>query len=60
MVVCATGWGNAWAVAGAWLFFASDALIAEDRFVHPRSWGRTAVIVTYHLGQLGLVLSLVR
>ncbi len=60
MVVCATGWGNALAVAGAWLFFTSDALIAEDRFVHPRSWGRTAVIVTYHLGQLGLVLSLVR
>lgn len=60
MVACATGWGNAWAVAGAWLFFASDALIAETRFVGPRSWGRTAVIVTYHLGQLGLVLSLVR
>lgn len=60
MVACATGWGNAWAVAGAWLFFASDALIAETRFVGPRSWGRTAVIATYHLGQLGLVLSLVR
>jgi len=60
MVACATGWGNAWAVAGAWLFFVSDALIAETRFVGPRSWGRTAVIVTYHLGQLGLVLSLVR
>ena len=60
MVACATGWGNAWAVVGAWLFFASDALIAETRFVGPRSWGRTAVIVTYHLGQLGLVLSLVR
>lgn len=60
MVACATGWGNAAAIAGAWLFFASDALIAETRFVAPRSWGRTAVIVTYHLGQLGLVLSLLR
>ena len=60
MVACATAWGNAWAVAGAWLFFVSDALIAETRFGAPRSWGRTAVIVTYHLGQLGLVLSLVR
>lgn len=60
MVALATGWGNAWAIGGAWLFFASDALIAETRFVGPRSWGRTAVIVTYHLGQLGLVLSLVR
>ncbi|MEI8001369.1 MAG: lysoplasmalogenase [Actinomycetes bacterium] len=59
MVACATGWGNAWAVAGAWLFFSSDALIAEHRFVHPSRWGRVAVIVTYHLGQAGLVLSLV-
>jgi len=63
MVACATGWGNAWAVVGAWLFFASDALIGETRFVRPGSdrrpsW-RLAVIVTYHLGQAGLVLSLV-
>jgi uncharacterized membrane protein YhhN len=63
MVACATGWGNAWAVVGAWLFFASDALIGETRFVRPGEadarWGRLAVIVTYHLGQAGLVLSLV-
>jgi uncharacterized membrane protein YhhN len=63
MVACATGWGNAWAVAGAWLFFASDALIGETRFVRPHlgelRGGRLAVIVTYHLGQAGLVLSLV-
>ena len=63
MVACATGWGNAFAVVGAWLFFASDALIGETRFVRPDQedvrWGRLAVIVTYHLGQAGLVLSLV-
>ena len=63
MVACATGWGNAFAVVGAWLFFASVALIGETRFVRPDQedvrWGRLAVIVTYHLGQAGLVLSLV-
>jgi uncharacterized membrane protein YhhN len=62
MVACATGWGNPWAVAGAWLFFVSDALIGETRFVHPNWSGsrraRVAIIVTYHLGQAGLVLSL--
>ena len=63
MVACATGWGNAWAVVGAWLFFASDALIGETRFVRAgrddTRWGPLAIIVTYHLGQAGLVLSLV-
>lgn len=62
MVACATGWGNPWAVVGAWLFFASDALIGETRFVHPdwsgTRWAPVAIIVTYHLGQAGLVLSL--
>jgi uncharacterized membrane protein YhhN len=51
--------GNAWAIAGAALFITSDALIAETRFVAPRSWGRLAIMVTYHLGQTGLVLSLI-
>lgn len=59
MAACATGWGNAWAIAGAWLFFASDALIGETRFVRPLRGGRLAVMVTYHLGQAGLVVSLV-
>jgi uncharacterized membrane protein YhhN len=51
--------GNAWAIGGAALFITSDSLIAETRFVRPRSWGRLAIMVTYHLGQAGLVLSLV-
>ena len=46
-------------VAGAGLFFVSDALIAETRFVRPRPWGPLAVIVTYHLALAGLVFSLV-
>jgi uncharacterized membrane protein YhhN len=59
MVAAATGWGNAWAIAGAWLFFVSDALIAETRFVRAIPAGRLAIIVTYHLGQALLVLSLI-
>jgi uncharacterized membrane protein YhhN len=46
--------------AGAASFFASDALIAWDRFVAPRPWMPLAIIVTYHLGQAALVLALVR
>ena len=59
MVACATGLGNAWAVAGAWLFFVSDALIGETRFVRPRAYGPLAIIVTYHVGQALWVVSLV-
>ncbi|MDQ2727613.1 MAG: lysoplasmalogenase [Actinomycetota bacterium] len=40
------------------LFYASDATLAWDRFVGPLRRGRLAVIVTYHLGQAGLVVSL--
>jgi uncharacterized membrane protein YhhN len=51
--------GNAMAAAGALLFMASDSLIGETRFVRARPWGGVAIMVTYHLGQAGLVLSLV-
>jgi uncharacterized membrane protein YhhN len=59
MVTCAVGTRNAWAIGGAALFYTSDALIAWNRFVREHSWGRVAVMVTYHLGQVGLVLSLI-
>jgi uncharacterized membrane protein YhhN len=59
MVVCAFGTGDGVAIAGAVLFYASDALIGWGRFVRPYDWGRLAVMVTYHLGQVLLVLSLV-
>lgn len=59
MVVCAIGVGHAAGVVGAGLFYASDSLIAWNRFVHASRRGRLAVIVTYHLAQVGLVLSLV-
>lgn len=59
MVVAAFGTGRALAAAGAALFYASDALIAWNRFVREWSWARVAIMVTYHAGQAGLVLSLV-
>jgi uncharacterized membrane protein YhhN len=46
-------------IAGASLFFASDAMLAWDRFVTPSSRLHLLVIVTYHLGQMGLAASLV-
>ena len=58
MVMSAIASGNPFAIVGALLFFASDALIAETRFVAPRRWGPVAIMVTYHLAQAGLVLSL--
>ncbi len=60
MVVSALAAGPWLAAVGAVLFFASDTLIAWERFVRPRAWMPVAIIVTYHLGQAGLVLSLVR
>ncbi|MBI4260252.1 MAG: lysoplasmalogenase [Actinobacteria bacterium] len=48
------------AAAGALLFVASDGLLAWNRFVRLGSGGRVAVMVLYHLGQAGLVLSLAR
>jgi uncharacterized membrane protein YhhN len=60
MVVSAVASGNALAAVGALLFMGSDALIGETRFVHPHRGAGVAIMVTYHLGQAGLVLSLVR
>lgn len=59
MVACAWASGSWWAAIGATLFMASDALIGWRRFVADRSWMAVTIIVTYHLGQLGLALYLV-
>jgi uncharacterized membrane protein YhhN len=59
MVASAIGTEEALAIVGASLFFCSDALIAWERFVRVHSWHRLAIIVTYHLAQVGLTLSLV-
>jgi uncharacterized membrane protein YhhN len=59
MVVFAIGTGNPFGIVGALLFYASDATLGWNRFVRETSHGRLAVMVTYHLGQLFLVLSLI-
>jgi uncharacterized membrane protein YhhN len=55
MVVSACGTTSAWAIIGALLFYASDATLAWNRFLEQRRFGPLAVMVTYHLGQAGLV-----
>jgi len=59
MVAVAIGSGVTIAVVGAVLFYLSDTCIGWSRFVQPFEWSRLAIITTYHLGQLFLVLSLV-
>lgn len=45
---------------GALLFYLSDAMIGWTRFVKDFKWSPVAIHVTYHLAQIGLVLSFVR
>lgn len=45
-------------IAGATLFFVSDAMLAWDRFVSPSPSARLRVHITYHLGQLALAASI--
>jgi uncharacterized membrane protein YhhN len=59
MVASAIGTGSVVAVAGASSFYASDALIAWNRFIAATRHAGVAIMVTYHLGQIGLVLSLI-
>lgn len=58
MVVAAGASGVALALAAAVAFYVSDALIAWTRFIRDLRHGRLAVMVTYHLAQVGLVVSL--
>lgn len=59
MVVSVFGTEAPWAIVGATLFYASDATLAWNRFLEERPRGPLAVMVTYHLGQAGLVAWLV-
>ncbi len=59
MVVSAFGTQAGWAILGASSFYVSDATLAWNRFIEVRRWGPLAVMVTYHLGQTGLVAWLV-
>jgi alkenylglycerophosphocholine/alkenylglycerophosphoethanolamine hydrolase len=65
MAIAATASGSPAAIAGAWLFVTSDAILGWDRFVAPSPetpratlTRRLAVIVTYHCAQLLLTAAL--
>ena len=59
MATSAIGGANAWGIGGATLFLASDSLIAETRFVAEHRGVPVAIMVTYHLALVGLVVSLI-
>ena len=42
--------------AGALLFFLSDTFLAWNKFVTPLTYGKLRVIITYHLGQILIVI----
>lgn len=58
MFCAAVATGNPWAIIGAGLFVASDSVLGWRQFVGTARWMPVTVMVTYHLGQLGLVASL--
>ena len=66
MAIAATRTGLPTAILGAWLFVASDAMLAWGRFRAPSAGSprgsaglRVAVMVTYHVGQVLLFVALV-
>jgi uncharacterized membrane protein YhhN len=59
MLASAIGTAEAFAIAGAALFYLSDSLIAWSRFVRPRPWHALTIMVTYHVAQTSLTLSLI-
>jgi uncharacterized membrane protein YhhN len=58
MVGSALASGSFAAQVGGLLFMVSDTILGWNRFVRPLSWARPAIMVTYHLGQLGLAYAL--
>ncbi|GAA1243027.1 lysoplasmalogenase [Oryzihumus leptocrescens] len=60
MTVTAWGTGRPLVALGAVVFVASDTVLALDRFVRPRPGSRVLVMVTYHVGQVLMVLGALR
>lgn len=58
MVTFAIGHGAVFGIVGALLFYLSDFCIGWSRFVTEFRHSRLAIMVTYHLAQVGLVVSL--
>ncbi|HUY86668.1 MAG TPA: lysoplasmalogenase [Acidimicrobiales bacterium] len=59
MVATGFATGSRWALLGSLVFVLSDGMLAFNRFVKPFPNARLFVIVSYHLGQAGIVLSLI-
>ena len=59
MLVAASAAGNAWAIIGATLFVVSDTILGWSRFVRSSPPLAPAIMITYHLAQAALVVSLV-
>ena len=60
MTVTAWGTGRPMVALGAVVFVVSDTVLALDRFVRPRPGSRVLVMVTYHVGQVLMVLGALR
>jgi uncharacterized membrane protein YhhN len=60
MVVGACATGRPLVFLGALAFLFSDTLLALDRFVGRRANARMLVIVAYHLGQVMMVVGVLR
>jgi uncharacterized membrane protein YhhN len=60
MVITASGTGRPLVRLGALTFMISDTVLGLDRFVGPRANARMVVIVTYHLGQVLMVIGALR
>lgn len=58
MFAAAGATGNERAIVGAGLFVVSDSILGWRRFVGDARWMPVAIMVTYHLAQAGLVVSL--
>ncbi len=58
MFCAAMATGNTWAILGAALFVASDSVLGWRQFIADARWMPVTIMVTYHLGQAGLVASL--
>lgn len=60
MTAAAMDLGRPLVAVGALSFLASDALLGWDRFVARLGWSRPVVMATYHVGQLLIVLGVLR
>jgi uncharacterized membrane protein YhhN len=58
MFCAAAATGNWFAIVGAALFVVSDTVLGWRQFVGSARWMPVTIMVTYHLGQAGLVASL--